>query len=84
MKFHIPDFGHVPDRMRQRSISEEDIETVLVNFTTSWTSSHSKSRVYQGKVEDGRVIRVVVVEPPDPDGTLQIKTVYESSEEGSV
>jgi hypothetical protein len=83
MKIRIEKFGHLRDRMQERGISEADIRGILAHFTGSWTSAHGKSRVFQGTTPDGRVLRVVVIHPPDPDGTIQVKTAYEPSKEGT-
>jgi hypothetical protein len=83
MNIVIPPYGHVPDRMRERGISREDIESVLTNHTSSWTNMKGKSRVYQGSTRDGRVIHVVIVEPPPDSETFIVKTTYDPTLEES-
>ncbi len=77
MKIHIEKVGHVRERMKERGITESDISEVLENPSTSWSSGNGKSKVFSGSVADGRVIRVVVIDPPEIDGTLIVKTAYD-------
>jgi hypothetical protein len=50
---------HAKDRMRQRGITEEEVEYCLSNYHTSYTDS-SGNPIYKADLPDGRDIKVVV------------------------
>ncbi len=50
---------HARDRMKQRGITEEDIEYCLNNYHTAYTDS-SGNPIYKTDLPDGRKIKVVV------------------------
>lgn len=50
---------HANDRMKQRGITEEEVEYCLNNYHTSSTDS-SGNPIYKADLPDGRNIKVVV------------------------
>ena len=57
---------HARDRMKQRGITEEEVEYCLNNYHTSYTDS-AGNPIYKADLPDGRNIKVVVkAELADP------------------
>ena len=77
MKILIAKYGHLPIRMKERSITEVEIIWILNNFSSSWSSGGGESRVYSGTTPNGRVLQVVVIDPPMSDGTVIVKTAID-------
>ena len=57
---------HAKDRMKQRRITEEEVEYCLNNYHTSYADP-SGNPIYKAELPDGRNIKVVVkAESVDP------------------
>lgn len=76
MKIEISSGGHAEKRMFERGITRSDIDWIIHNPTASWDDSKNGSRVIVGTTADGKVLRVVVLDPPLSDGTVIVKTAY--------
>lgn len=68
--------GHPADRMRERQITEDDIENAIANHHTSYESG-SDAIVYNGPGMNGADLKVVAMRPGYVDDmtTIVIKTV---------
>ncbi|MBZ5735636.1 DUF4258 domain-containing protein [Nocardioides sp. TRM66260-LWL] len=69
--------GHPRERMRERKVTEADIENALSNFHTSMEDHPQDSIVYIGPGCDGRDLKVVLLRPglQVPNSRLIVKTV---------
>lgn len=76
MKVIIHNWGHVPTRQRERQFTAEDVQFVYENPQTTWDSAQNKSKTFRGTLPDGRVLQIVVLMPPRPDGSVILKTAY--------
>lgn len=83
MMIRIAKYGHLQDRMKERGITDVEIEWIFNNSSTSWSSGGGRSRVYSGTTPSGKVLHVVVKDPPESDGTVIVKTAYDPSLEES-
>ncbi len=50
---------HAKDRMKERGITEEEVEYCLVNYHTSYSDLKGNS-IYRADLPDGKKIKVVV------------------------
>ena len=50
---------HAKDRMKQRGITENEVEDCLNNYNTSYTDSKGNA-IYRAELPSGRHIKVVV------------------------
>ena len=76
MRVIMHDWGHVPERIGLRRFTREDVEFVYTNYQSCWENSKKKSKCYRGTLPDGRVLQIVVVIPPLPNGSVILKTAY--------
>lgn len=65
--------NHVVDRLNQRSITRTQVEHVL-DHPTRVEPTPQGSKRYTGTFPTGRELRVWVVDPPESDGGLIVKT----------
>ena len=68
---------HSRERMRQRGVSQADLDAALVNPITTFVDSrrHSKTFIGQPCGESGRSVKAVVGWPPEVDDTVTLITV---------
>lgn len=71
---HLTYLDHARKRMRQRSVSEADVEHALKNYVQR-TKTPKNSIMYQGPGTDGRTLKVWVFPDRRPDADKTVKSV---------
>lgn len=65
--------NHPKDRMRERNVTDADIQYCLKNYNYSVTSR--KTYELQATFPDGRVLKTWILTPPPPTDGVIIKSV---------
>jgi hypothetical protein len=67
--------GHAKRRMRDRQITQSDVEAVLVNYHTS-RPADAGATMYVGRDLLGKTMAVVLLPPGLHADTVRVKTVW--------